>query len=64
MKHYVGLDVGLEETNLCIVDGDGKTVRDVKVNTEPVTDPLRSRGLRGSPCSNWPTAMTRAALRR
>ncbi len=35
MEHYVGLDVGLEETNLCIVDHEGKTVREVKVSTEP-----------------------------
>jgi hypothetical protein len=34
MKLYVGLDVGLEETNLCIVDSDGITVREVKVSTE------------------------------
>ena len=35
MKLYVGLDVGLEETSLCIVDGEGLTVREVKVSTEP-----------------------------
>jgi transposase len=35
MEHYVGLDVGLEETNLCIVDSEAKTVREVKVSTEP-----------------------------
>jgi len=35
MEHYVGLDVGLEETNLCIVDSEGKTVREIKVSTEP-----------------------------
>lgn len=34
-QHYVGLDVGLEETSLCIVDSEGKTVREVKVSTEP-----------------------------
>jgi hypothetical protein len=34
MKHYVGLDVGLE-TSLCIVDSEGITVREVKVSTEP-----------------------------
>src|SRR5712691_3073925 len=32
-QHYVGLDVGLEETSLCIVDSEGKTVREVKVAT-------------------------------
>ena len=35
MEYYVGLDVGLEETSLCIVDSEGKTVREVKVSTEP-----------------------------
>jgi transposase len=35
MDHYVGLDVGLEETSLCIIDSEGKTVREVKVATEP-----------------------------
>ena len=34
-QHYVGLDVGLEETSLCIVDSEGKTIREVKVSTEP-----------------------------
>lgn len=35
MKLYVGLDVGLEETSLCVVDSEGQTVREVKVGTEP-----------------------------
>jgi transposase len=35
MKLYVGLDVGLEETSLCIVDSEGLTEREVKINTEP-----------------------------
>ena len=35
MKLYVGLDAGLEETSLCIVDAEGVTVREVKVSTEP-----------------------------
>jgi transposase len=34
-QNYVGLDVGLEETSLCIVDSEGKTVRETKVSTEP-----------------------------
>ena len=29
----VGLDVGLEETSLCIVDSEGKTIWEVKVST-------------------------------
>ena len=35
MEYYVGLVVGLEETSLCNVDSEGKTVREVKVSTEP-----------------------------
>jgi hypothetical protein len=35
MKIYVGLDVGIEETSLFIVDSEGVTVREVKVSTEP-----------------------------
>jgi transposase len=49
MKLYVGLDVGLEETSLCVVDSEGQTVREVKVSTRAGGDPLRCRRLRGSP---------------
>ncbi|WOH80629.1 IS110 family transposase [Bradyrhizobium sp. BEA-2-5] len=35
MKLYVGLDVGLEETSLCVVDNEGLAVREVKLGTEP-----------------------------
>jgi len=35
MEYYVGLDVGLEETGLCVIDSESKTVREVKVGTEP-----------------------------
>ncbi|QOG23244.1 IS110 family transposase [Bradyrhizobium sp. SEMIA] len=35
MKLYVGLDVGFEETSVCIVDSEGLTVREIKVSTEP-----------------------------
>jgi transposase len=35
MDLFVGLDVALEETSLCIIDKDGKAVRETKVETEP-----------------------------
>ncbi len=35
MEFYVGLDVGLEETSVCVVDKDGNSVRETKVITEP-----------------------------
>jgi transposase len=35
MKQYVGLDVSVKETSICIVDEQGKVNREVKVSTEP-----------------------------
>lgn len=37
---YVGLDVSLDETSVCIVDQDGKIEQEMKVESEP--DALRS----------------------
>jgi hypothetical protein len=35
MDHFAGLDVSVKETSVCIVDGAGKIVREVKVTSEP-----------------------------
>ena len=35
MKHYVGLDVSLEEVSICVVDADGAVIAEGKVTTEP-----------------------------
>ena len=35
MKYFVGLDVSLKETAVCIVDEYGKTVKESSVLTEP-----------------------------
>ena len=35
MKHFVGLDVSLKETSICIVDQDGHIVSEGKVLSEP-----------------------------
>jgi predicted NBD/HSP70 family sugar kinase len=35
MVYFAGLDVSVEDTNACIVDGTGKIVREVKVVSEP-----------------------------
>lgn len=34
MDYYAGLDVSLEETSVCVVDGDGAVVHEEKVATE------------------------------
>jgi uncharacterized Fe-S cluster-containing protein len=31
MDHFAGLDVSVKDTSVCIVDGTGKIVREVKV---------------------------------
>jgi transposase len=30
MQHYVGLDVSVKETSVCIVDKTGKVIREVR----------------------------------
>ena len=35
MDHFAGLDVSVKVTSICIVDGTGKIVREVKVASEP-----------------------------
>ena len=35
MNHYVGIDVSLEASSPCVVDANGKIVREGKVASEP-----------------------------
>jgi transposase len=35
MEHYVGLDVSIKETSVCVVDSAGRVLREVKVASEP-----------------------------
>jgi transposase len=62
MQHYVGLDVSVNETGVCIVDKAGKVIREVKVATEPMAilavlteEPraLERIGLEAGPLSQW-----------
>src|SRR3712207_5176504 len=62
MKHYVGLDVSLKETSVCIVDDTGAVCREVKVLSHPedlaqvLQDPawqLVRVGLEAGPLSQW-----------
>ena len=62
MQHYVGLDVSVKETSVCIVDKAGKVIREVRVATEPVAifavlteEPLAIEriGLEAGPLSQW-----------
>ena len=35
MSHYAGLDVSLEETAICVVDGTGRIVKETRAPSEP-----------------------------
>ena len=37
MAYYVGIDVSLELSSVCVVDAAGKIVREGKVRSEPET---------------------------
>jgi transposase len=62
MKHYVGLDVSVKETSVCIVDQMGAICREMKVPSHPddlarvLMDPawrLERVGLEAGPLSQW-----------
>jgi transposase len=62
MDHFVGLDVSVKETSVCIVDEAGKIVREVKVASEPeallavLKTPaycFKRIGLEAGPLSQW-----------
>ena len=35
VKYYAGIDVSLEYSSVCVVDADGKIMREAKVLSEP-----------------------------
>lgn len=62
MDHYVGIDVSLEQSSVCVVDATGRIVREVKVASEPealvaflAKLPARPArvGLEAGPLSQW-----------
>ena len=62
MDHYAGLDVSIKETSVCVIDGTGHVVREVKVPTEPeailavLSDEdfnIKRIGLEAGPLSQW-----------
>jgi transposase len=62
MNHYAGVDVSLEYTSICVVDGSGKIVSEARVASEPEAlirwfVALRSQltwiGLEAGPLSQW-----------
>lgn len=70
MEQYAGLDVSLESTSVCVVEADGRVVREAKVASEPEAliawfqahdTPMARIGLEAGPMSQWLFAGLRAA---
>jgi len=70
MKHYAGIDVSLECSSICVVDADGKIVREDKVASEPAAlsewfgqlgFAIERIGLEAGPLSQWLYAAMREA---
>jgi transposase len=62
VEHDAGIDVSLERSSVCVVDGTGKIVREAKVASEPealvaffgqLGLPLTRVGLEAGPLSQW-----------
>ena len=62
MEHYVGLDVSLKQTSICVVDRSGSVVREGVVDSDPeaISVYVRSKapdavriGLETGPTSRW-----------
>jgi transposase len=70
MEHYAGIDVSLECSSVCVVDANGKIVREAKVASEPealiawfrsLGVSLERIGLEAGPLSQWLFAAMKAA---
>ena len=62
MEYYAGIDVSLEESSVCVVDGGGRIVEEAKVASEPAAligwfgalgHGLSRIGLEAGPLSQW-----------
>src|ERR1700746_2125408 len=70
MNYYAGIDVSLEVSHVCVIDGSGNIVREAKVATEPealvtwfgsLGLGLTRIGLEAGPLSQWLYAALREA---
>ena len=70
MEHYVGIDVSLEQSSVCVVDATGRILRETKVASEPealigwlhgLGLELTRVGLQAGPLSQWLYAAMRNA---
>lgn len=70
MDQYAGIDVSLEASHLCVVDGQGKVLKEARVASEPEAliawfanygAPIVRIGLEAGPLSQWLYAGMKAA---
>src|SRR3979490_2835921 len=70
MEHYAGIDVSLEYSSVCVVEANGKILREAKVASEPEAliawfgssgFELERIGLEAGPLSQWLFAALREA---
>src|SRR3712207_479778 len=73
MEQYAGIDVSLDSASMCIVDAQGKIVKEAKVACEPEAliawfaahgTPMARIGLEAGPLSQWLFACLRSEERR
>jgi transposase len=64
VSYFVGLDVSLDETAICIIDDAGDILKEGKAETEPeaivawlnaIDGPIERVGLEAGPLSPWCT---------
>lgn len=62
MERFVGLDVSVRTTSVCVMDAAGKLIRESKVESEPeaivdllraIGGPYKRVGLEAGPLSQW-----------
>ena len=62
MEQYAGIDVSLEASHVCVVDAQGKILKEAKVASEPEAliawfaahgTPMARIGLEAGPLSQW-----------
>ena len=70
MEHYAGIDVSLESASVCIVDAQGRIIRETQLVSEPEAligwfaghqAPIARIGLEAGPLSQWLFAAMKAA---
>ena len=69
MNYYAGIDVSLEASHVCVIDGSGKIVREARIVSEPEAlvawlssvAELTRIGLEAGPLSQWLYAAMRDA---